>query len=75
MTDLLAPVVQSLNSVLFTIGSDAVTWAEFLGFVTGGLCVALTVRRSILNFPIGIANSAFFLLLFASASLWAAAGL
>ncbi len=75
MTDLLAPIVQPLNTVLFTMGSDAVTWAEFLGFVTGGLCVALTVRRSILNFPIGIANSAFFLLLFASASLWAAAGL
>jgi nicotinamide mononucleotide transporter len=67
--------VEPLNGVLFTIGDDAVSWAEFLGFITGGLCVALTVRRNILNFPISIANSAFFLVLFASASLWAASGL
>ncbi|WP_280639564.1 nicotinamide mononucleotide transporter family protein [Mycolicibacterium farcinogenes] len=75
MIDWLARMVEPLNSALFTIGSDAVSWAEFLGFVTGGLCVALTVRRNILNFPVGIANNAFFLVLFTSASLWAASGL
>lgn len=68
-------MVEPLNTALFTIGTDAVSWAEFLGFVTGGLCVALTVRRNILNFPVGIANNAFFLVLFTSASLWAASGL
>lgn len=64
-----------LNSAMFTIGGHATSWAEFLGFVTGGLCVALVVRRNILNFPIGIANNVFFLVLFGSASLWAASGL
>lgn len=73
--DWLAQMVEPLNSALFTIGTDAVSWAEFLGFATGGLCVALTVRRNILNFPVGIANNAFFLVLFTSASLWAASGL
>lgn len=47
------------------------SWTEALGFVTGFLCVALTVRRSVLNFPVGIANCVFFLTLFASAHLWA----
>jgi nicotinamide mononucleotide transporter len=49
----------------------AVSWAEALGFVTGGLCVWLTVRGHIANFAVGIANSCFFLVLFASARLWA----
>lgn len=75
MIDWLAGVVEPLNAVLVTIGSDQVSMAELLGFVTGGLCVALTVRRSILNFPVGIANCVFFLVLFVSAQLWAGATL
>lgn len=35
----------------------------------------LTVKSRISNFPVGIANSAFFLALFASARLWADSGL
>jgi len=57
--------------VLFHLGDDAVSWAELLGFVTGGAGVFLTVRGSIHNFWIGIANSAFFLVLFATSRLWA----
>jgi len=75
MLDWLAHLVDPLNAVSFTIGNDHVSWAELFGFLTGGLCVALTVRRSIGNFPIGIANNAFFLVLFASAQLWASSGL
>ncbi len=71
MMDWLAAVVAPLNAVAFTLWGDPVTWAELLGFLTGGACVALTVRRSVANFPVGIANSAFFLVLFASAQLWA----
>lgn len=67
----LATVVAPLNAVAFTLWGDPVSWAELLGFLTGGLCVALTVRRNIANFPVGIANAAFFLVLFASARLWA----
>lgn len=68
-------MLQSLTTPLFTLGNDAVTWAELLGFVTGGLCVFLTVRRHVANFPVGIANSAFFLVLFVTSRLWADAGL
>lgn len=32
----LASVVAPLNHVLFTVGNDAVSWAELLGFITGG---------------------------------------
>lgn len=67
--------VAPLNHVLFELGDDAVSWAELLGFITGGLCVWLTMRASVLNFPVGIANSALFLVLFTSARLWADAGL
>lgn len=69
--DWLASVVAPLNVVAFTLWGDPVSWAELFGFITGGACVALTVRRSVANFPVGIANSAFFLVLFASAQLWA----
>lgn len=69
--DWLAGIVAPLNAVAFTLWGDPVSWAELFGFLTGGACVALTVRRSVANFPVGIANSAFFLVLFASAQLWA----
>lgn len=71
LTHLLAP----LNVALFTMGNDHVTVAELLGFVTGAAGVWLTVLARISNFPIGIANSAFFLVLFASARLFADSGL
>lgn len=71
----LANLVAPLNHVLFHLGADAVSWAELLGFITGALGVWLTVRSHIANFPVGIANSAFFLVLFASARLWADSGL
>jgi nicotinamide mononucleotide transporter len=48
---------------------------ETLGFVTGVACVYLVVRESIWNFPLGIANNIFFLVLFTEARLFADAGL
>lgn len=71
LQDLVAP----LDAVLFHLGADAVTWAELLGFVTGGLCVWLTMRGHVANFPVGIANSALFLVLFTSIPFWADAAL
>ncbi|HEX8150813.1 MAG TPA: nicotinamide riboside transporter PnuC [Pyrinomonadaceae bacterium] len=48
---------------------------EALGFVTGALCVYLVVRENVWNFPVGIANNAFFLVLFAGARLYGDAAL
>src|SRR5262245_56819012 len=67
--------ISALNSVLFTLGADQVTWAELLGFVTGGACVVLSVLAHVSNFRVGILNSAFFLVLFLSARFYADAGL
>ena len=71
----LSELVAPLDTVLFQLGQDAVTWSELLGFATGALCVWLTVRSHIWNFPIGIANNVFFLVLFWTAHLYADASL
>lgn len=71
LVELTAP----LNQVLFTLGQDRVSVAELLGFVTGAACVWLTVVAHVANFPVGIANSAFFLVLFLAARLYADSGL
>ena len=68
-------MLDALSQPLFTLGNDSVTWTELLGFATGGLCVYLTVRQHVANFPIGIVNCTFFLMLFVSSRLWADAGL
>jgi nicotinamide mononucleotide transporter len=74
MTEL-AHLLAPLNAVLFVLGNDQVSVAELLGFVTGAASVGLTVLARISNFPVGIANSAFFLVLFLSARLYADSGL
>src|SRR5689334_4149379 len=56
-------------------GEKPLDMTETLGFVTGALCVYLTVRENVWNFPVGIANSVFFLVLFSGARLYADAGL
>ena len=52
-----------------------ISLTEALGFVTGVACVYLVVRRSIWNFPLGIANTIFFLVLFIESRLYGDAGL
>lgn len=49
--------------------------ADIAGFVTGALCVWLVVRQHVANFPIGILNNLFFLMLFVDVRLYADAGL
>jgi nicotinamide mononucleotide transporter len=46
------------------------SWSEILGFVAGVASVWLYVRQSIWSWPTGIANSAFWLILFASERLF-----
>ncbi len=44
---------------------------EVLGFVSGGLCVWLTVEENVWNWPVGIVNSIFFAALFLRTRLFA----
>lgn len=71
----LAQLIAPLNHVLFVIGADRVSVAELAGFITGAACVWLTVKAHIANFPVGLANDAFFLVLFLAAGLYADSGL
>jgi nicotinamide mononucleotide transporter len=68
---MLHEIFNPLNYVLFHLINDEVSISELLGFITGAWCVWLTVKAKVLNFPVGIANSFFFLLLFLNAGLYA----
>lgn len=46
-----------LLAMTFQIGSTQVSLGDALGFVTGLLCVWLTAKANIWNFPMGILNS------------------
>ncbi|MGW0466224.1 nicotinamide riboside transporter PnuC [Streptomyces sp. NPDC003027] len=71
----LASFLEPLRQPLVTVLDTPVSWTEVLGFGSGALCVWLVARQHIANWPIGIANSLFFILLFAQAGLYADAGL
>lgn len=55
--------------------SGRATWLEAASFVTGAICVWLTVKESIWNFPIGLLNVATFSVVFFKSRLFADAGL
>lgn len=46
-------------------------WTEALGFITGAASVWLAVRQNVWNWPVGIANNVFFIILFAQSRLYA----
>lgn len=50
-------------------------WVEVVGFVTGAACVWLAARQNVWTFPVGIANNAFFAVLFWQAGIGGNAGL
>lgn len=66
--------IASLLAVLMALCNLA-TWLEAASFVTGAICVWLTVRQSIWNFPIGLINVATYCVVFYRAALFADAGL
>lgn len=47
------------------------SWIEILGVVTGAACVLLAVRENVWNWPIGILNNIFFLIVFWHSKLYA----
>ncbi|MGE3239426.1 MAG: nicotinamide riboside transporter PnuC [Pirellulales bacterium] len=51
------------------------SWLEAVSFVTGAICVWLTVKESIWNFPVGLANVATFGVVFFRSRLLADAAL
>lgn len=51
------------------------SWLEAASFVTGAVCVWLTVRENVWNFPIGLVNVATFSVVFFGSRLYADAGL
>jgi nicotinamide mononucleotide transporter len=69
------PLIDWLQSPALLLWGTALSMAECLGFATGIACVWLAARNNIWNFPLGIANSALLLLLFAHARLFADASL
>jgi nicotinamide mononucleotide transporter len=71
----LAHILEPLQQPLFTLLGTPVSWTEVLGFGSGALCVWLVARQHLANWPIGIANNLFFILLFTQSGLYADAGL
>jgi nicotinamide mononucleotide transporter len=67
-------LVVALSSAL-VVGTVAgrlpLNLTEVFGFVTGGVCVWLTVRQQIWSWPVGLANNVFFIALFFNARLFA----
>lgn len=67
-------MVLSLLSMGLLLGSHQewlpISLIESFGFVTGAVCVLLVVEQNIWNFPIGIANNVFFIILFIEARLY-----
>lgn len=49
-----------LNTVLFTVGNEPVSWASLFGFVTSLATVGLAVRLRVGNFAFGLVNAVFF---------------
>ncbi len=68
-------VAGTLVSVVLIVGAAIhrlpLGMTDVLGFVSGGWCVWLTVKQNIWNWPIGLLNNIFFLLLFMQAHLFA----
>jgi nicotinamide mononucleotide transporter len=69
----LTAVTIVMAGVMLQLGRT--TWLEAVSFVTGALCVWLTVKESVWNFPVGMANVAAFVFVFWRAGLFADAGL
>jgi nicotinamide mononucleotide transporter len=73
-------ILGSLTAVVAVLAlagalSGLSTWLEAASVVTGAVCVWLTVRENVWNFPLGLVNVACFCVLFFGARLYADAGL
>lgn len=67
--------LDTLTHPLVTLAGMPISWGDLLGFVTGIVCVWLTARANVWNFPWGILNSAILGLVFLQQRLFADASL
>ncbi|MFJ2651327.1 nicotinamide riboside transporter PnuC [Streptomyces sp. NPDC087420] len=67
----LAYILDPLQRPLVTVLDTPVSWTEVLGFGSGALCVWLVARQHVANWPVGIANNLFFVVLFLQTGLYA----
>lgn len=75
-TELLAVIAFSmLVLVLTAFRLWPIGWLEAWGFITGGICVWLSVREIVWTWPVGIANNLVFFVLFWQGRLFADASL
>jgi len=66
-------VVMVASAILLVIYPES--YIEIFGFATGLLCVAYIISENVWNFPVGILNNIFFIVLFYQAALYADMGL
>jgi len=59
-----------INTTFFTIFSYPMSYLEFFGTVLNILCVWLTTRAKIISWPVGLAGSVLYLLLFYQIQLY-----
>ena len=57
------------------LGAHGTSCAEFLGFVSGVLCVYLVTKENIWNWPLGVITSAAYIIVFGRAGLYSDTGL
>ncbi len=60
----------SVENIMATIGSYPLSWVEFIGTLSGLICVYLTAKEKVLSWPIGLVNSACFLAIFYQVHLY-----
>ena len=68
-------MIDWLNEPALTVAGFPISWLEVLGDVTGLASVWFAARENVLTWPIGIANSALFLVLFFGSRLYLSVGL
>lgn len=68
-------ILEAITAPLLTVANMPMSVGDILGFVTGILCVWLTARANVWNFPTGIVNSAILGLVFIQQRLFADASL
>jgi nicotinamide mononucleotide transporter len=75
-TVIMVALTSAVSLIAFImIWLNRTSWLEAISFVSGAICVWLTVKESVWNFPIGLINVTTFFVVFLQSHLFADAGL